>query len=76
MDGGGTIDFVEFMVLIYKIQHGAVNIEDDELTSGLLEVKTQLRVFEVSILIIIIFFLFLFSFISFRSLTLSKEILH
>ena len=46
LDGGGTIDFMEFMVLIYKIQRGTVDLSNNELAAAMLEAKSQLRIFE------------------------------
>lgn len=49
IDGGGTIDFVEFMILIYRIQRGTVEMENNELAQALMEAKSQLPIFEVSV---------------------------
>lgn len=46
MDGGGTIDFVEFMVLIYKIQRGTIDLSSSDLARALIEAKSQLKIFE------------------------------
>ena len=47
IDGGGTIDFVEFMILIYRIQRGTVEMENNDLAQALMEAKSQLPIFEV-----------------------------
>jgi ubiquitin-protein ligase len=46
MDGGGTIDFTEFMVLIYKIQRGTIDLATSDLAQVLVEAKSQLKIFE------------------------------
>jgi len=40
-------DFFEFMVLIYKIQRGTVDLTTNELAQILTEAKSQLAIFEV-----------------------------
>ncbi|RYG66731.1 EF-hand domain-containing protein [archaeon] len=47
IDGGGTVDFVEFLVLIYKVQRGAIDLQDNGIARVLNEAKAQLKVFEV-----------------------------
>lgn len=47
MDGSGTIDFMEFMVLIYKIQRGVIDLSTSDFGRLLAEAKSQLRIFEV-----------------------------
>jgi ubiquitin-protein ligase len=46
LDGGGTIDFTEFMVLIYRIQRGTVDLQSNDLARAMKEAKSQLRIFE------------------------------
>lgn len=48
LDGGGTIDFTEFMILIYKIQRGTINLANNDLAQILMESKAKLKIFEVS----------------------------
>lgn len=45
-DGTGSMDFVEFMVLIYKIQRNAVDLGSNELARAMSEAKSQLHIFE------------------------------
>lgn len=40
------MDFVEFMVLIYRMQKGTINITNNKLAQAVVEVKSQLRIFE------------------------------
>lgn len=46
IDKSGSIDFSEFMMLIYKIQHGTIDMENNLLAKVMLDAKSQLRVFE------------------------------
>eukprot|EP01035_Chromulina_nebulosa_P023155 gene23155-30006_t len=39
IDGNGTMDFIEFMILIYRIQRNAVNLESNELALAMSEAK-------------------------------------
>jgi hypothetical protein len=48
MDGGGTIDFMEFMILIYKIQRGTIDLANSDLALAMMEAKSQLKLFEAS----------------------------
>mmetsp|Transcript_17301 Transcript_17301/g.23748 ORF Transcript_17301/g.23748 Transcript_17301/m.23748 type:complete len:536 (+) Transcript_17301:243-1850(+) len=45
-DGTGSMDFIEFMVLIYKIQRNAVDLGSNDLAMAMSEAKTQLHIFE------------------------------
>ena len=40
-DGTGTIDFTEFMVLVYKIQRGAVDLKSNDLALAMSEAKAR-----------------------------------
>jgi ubiquitin-protein ligase len=46
IDGGGSIDFVEFLVLIYKVQRGTAALQGAGLAAVLNEAKAQLHIFE------------------------------
>lgn len=48
IDGSGTVDFVEFMILIYKIQRGTIDMAGNDLAQALMEAMAQIRIFEVS----------------------------
>ena len=45
LDGGGTVDFIEFMVLVFKIQKGTIQIKNNKLASAIVAVKSQLNLF-------------------------------
>ena len=45
-DGSGTIDFEEFMVLMFRIQHGTVDLENNRLGRAIMESKTQLAILQ------------------------------
>lgn len=45
-DGSGTIDFEEFMSLMFKIQHGTIDIENDALGKAMLESRSQIKIFD------------------------------
>jgi ubiquitin-protein ligase len=46
MDKSGSIDFEEFMTLMYKIQQGTIDLENDYLAQALLESKHQVVIYE------------------------------
>jgi ubiquitin-protein ligase len=45
-DGSGTIDFEEFMILMFRIQHGTVDLENNKLGRAIMESKTQLSILQ------------------------------
>jgi len=45
-DGSGSIDFEEFMGLMFKMMHGTVDVEDDALAKAMMESRSQIRIFE------------------------------
>jgi ubiquitin-protein ligase len=45
-DGSGTIDFVEFMTLMFRIQHGTIDLENNRLGRAIMESKTQLAILQ------------------------------
>ena len=45
-DGSGTIDFEEFMILMFRIQHGTVDLENNRLGRAIMESKTQLAILQ------------------------------
>lgn len=48
LDGGGTVDFVEFLILVYKVQRGTLSLgADNGLARVLNAAKAQLKIFEV-----------------------------
>lgn len=46
VDGNGSIDFVEFMMLIFKIQRGTIELENNALAQSMVEARAQLHIFE------------------------------
>lgn len=46
IDKSGTIDFAEFMMLVYKVQRGAIEMENNLLAQSMVEMKSQLKIFE------------------------------
>jgi len=46
LDGGGTMDFYEFMMLMYKVQNGVINLTGNTLAQAMVEAKSQLLIFE------------------------------
>lgn len=45
-DGSGAIDFEEFMVLMFRIQHGTIDLENNRLGRAIMESKTQLAILQ------------------------------
>lgn len=45
-DGSGTIDFEEFMTLMFRIQHGTIDLENNRLGRAIMESKTQLAILQ------------------------------
>lgn len=45
-DGSGTIDFIEFMTLMFRIQHGTLDVENNRLAQTIMESKSQLRILQ------------------------------
>ena len=45
-DRSGTIDFREFLMLMFKIKNGTINLEDNILAKAMIEARAQLAVFE------------------------------
>jgi hypothetical protein len=46
LDRSGTIDFAEFMMLLFKIEHGTISLEDNVLAQSIMEAKSQITIFE------------------------------
>lgn len=46
LDRSGTIDFAEFMMLLFKIEHGTISLEDNVLAQSIIEAKSQITIFE------------------------------
>ena len=46
ISGSGTIDFIEFMTLMFRIQHGTIDLEDNRLGRAIMESKTQLTILQ------------------------------
>jgi ubiquitin-conjugating enzyme E2 N len=46
LDGGGTVSFDEFMMLMYKIQNGVIDLEGNLLAKSMVAAKSQLAIFE------------------------------
>lgn len=46
LDKSGTIDFVEFMNLIFKIQQGTIDMENGDVGQALMESKYQLGIYD------------------------------
>jgi ubiquitin-protein ligase len=45
-DGSGTIDFIEFMTLMFRVQHGTLDLESNRLAQTIMESKAQLRILQ------------------------------
>lgn len=45
-DGSGTIDFSEFMTLMFQLMRGTINVESDALAQAMMESKNQIKIFE------------------------------
>jgi ubiquitin-protein ligase len=45
-DGSGTIDFEEFMTLMFQLMRGTINVESDALAQAMMESKNQIKIFE------------------------------
>ena len=48
LDRSGTIDFAEFLTLMFKIKTGNVGMGDNKLVAALLESKNQIIIFNVT----------------------------
>jgi ubiquitin-conjugating enzyme E2 N len=46
LDGGGTVSFDEFMMLMYKIQNGVIDLGDNLLAKSMVAAKSQITIFE------------------------------
>ena len=46
LDGGGTVSFDEFMMLMYKIQNNVIDLEGNLLAKSMIAAKAQLFIFE------------------------------
>jgi ubiquitin-protein ligase len=46
LDQSGTIDFGEFLVLMFKIQSGVIDMSSDQLATALMESKAQIKIFD------------------------------
>jgi ubiquitin-conjugating enzyme E2 D/E len=46
LDGGGTVSFDEFMMLMYKIQNNVIDLEGNMLAKSMVAAKSQLGIFE------------------------------
>lgn len=46
LDGGGTVSFDEFMMLMYKIQNNVIDLEGNLLAKSMVAAKSQLAIFE------------------------------
>ena len=46
LDGGGTVSFDEFMMLMYKIQNGVIDLGDNLLAKSMMAAKGQIGIFE------------------------------
>jgi hypothetical protein len=42
----GSIDFIEFMMLMFKIQRGTIDLEENALAQSMIEAKAQIKIFE------------------------------
>lgn len=69
IDGSGTVDFVEFMILIYKIQRGTIDMAGNDLAQALMEAMAQIRIFEVIICFTYRIIIHIFSTILFETQT-------
>jgi len=45
-DNSGTIDFAEFMGLMFKILRGTVDVENDKLGKAMMESRSQIKLFQ------------------------------
>lgn len=45
-DNSGTIDFAEFMGLMFKILRGTVDVENDKLGQAMIESRSQIKLFQ------------------------------
>jgi ubiquitin-protein ligase len=46
LDGSGTIDFTEFLILMFKIKSGTIEIATDQLATALLESRKQVDIYQ------------------------------
>jgi ubiquitin-protein ligase len=45
-DGSGSIDFEEFLTLMFKLMRGTVDVEGDALAHAMMESRAQIKIFE------------------------------
>lgn len=45
-DGSGTIDFEEFMTLMFQLMRGTIDVQNDALAQAMMESKNQIKIFE------------------------------
>lgn len=45
-DNSGTIDFSEFMGLMFKILHGTIDVENNKLGKAMMESRSQIKLYE------------------------------
>jgi len=46
VNGTGSVDFAAFMMLLYKIQNGVIDLEGNFLAQAMVEAKSQISIFE------------------------------